>query len=401
MIEAKATMLFDPARHAPLVDVAWDAGRARSAIDAIVRDTIRTANADSLWPVHPEDKDGDTPAFYDLYLGASGVVWALDALRRAGATDAEFRPDLDVSAWLAANRATFPSVDRLEGLLGGDAGLLIAQWRRKPSESTAAALARAVETNLDNPAMELMWGAPGSMLAALAMHETDGAPVWRDLYRRGAERTIAAFAQGPDGISRWTQALWGRTQRMLGLVHGFAGNAHALIRGRSLLDPERWAAVSADLARTLRAMAIWDGAAANWPSHAAEDEPGRKMLMQICHGAPGMIVGLAQLDQPIDDLLIAGGEAVWRAGPLAKGSNLCHGTAGNGYAFLKLFARTGDEMWLVRARAFAMHAMAQSEAEIAHYGMRRFSLWTGDLGLAMHLHSCLAGDAMFPTLDTL
>lgn len=394
-------MLFDTTRHAPFVDVAWDPGRAHSTIDAIVSDTIRAATADALWPIHPEDHEDGATAFYDLYLGASGVVWALDALHRAGATDAEFRPDLDVSAWLASNRAMFPDVERLEGLLGGDAGLLITQWRRRPSESTAAALGRAIETNLDNPAMELMWGAPGSMLVALAMHEADGAPVWRDLYRRGAEGMISTFSPVSDGVSQWTQALWGRKQSMLGLVHGFAGNAHALIRGRSLLDSERWAAVSAELARTLRATAIWDGGIANWPSHVEPGAPGRKMLMQICHGAPGMIVGLADLDQPIDDLLIAGGEAVWRAGPLAKGSNLCHGTAGNGYAFLKLFARTGNRMWLARARAFAIHAIAQNEAEVETYGVRRFSLWTGDLGLAMYLQSCLAGDAMFPTLDTL
>ena len=67
--------------------------------------------------------------------------------------------------------------------------------------------------------------------------------------------------------------------------------------------------------------------------------------------------------RPNDDeherLLLAGGELTWRAGPLAKGANLCHGTAGNGYAFLALFERTGDELWLERARAFAMHAVAQ------------------------------------------
>ena len=42
-----------------------------------------------------------------------------------------------------------------------------------------------------------------------------------------------------------------------------------------------------------------------------------------------------------------------------KGSNLCHGTGGNGYAFLKLHRRTGDPVWLERARAFAMTAIAQ------------------------------------------
>ena len=57
----------------------------------------------------------------------------------------------------------------------------------------------------------------------------------------------------------------------------------------------------------------------------------------------GQVLALA--DYPgdeIDDLLFAAGEAIWRAGPLAKGSNLCHGTAGTGYAFLKLYRRTGD-----------------------------------------------------------
>jgi hypothetical protein len=49
-------------------------------------------------------------------------------------------------------------------------------------------------------------------------------------------------------------------------------------------------------------------------------------------------------------LLLKGGELTWRAGPLAKGSNLCHGTGGNGYAFLKLFRRTGMSAgWLGRA----------------------------------------------------
>ena len=48
---------------------------------------------------------------------------------------------------------------------------------------------------------------------------------------------------------------------------------------------------------------------------------------------------------------VAGGELTWRAGPLVKGSGLCHGTSGNAYAFLVLHRRTGDELWLDRARA--------------------------------------------------
>jgi hypothetical protein len=392
--------VFASSRHAPLNAVAWDEGRARAAIAGIVRETIAAASEHGLWPVHPEDKDGDTPAFYDLYLGASGVVWAQDELKRKGATDLAFRPGLDVSDWIAPNRACFPGYERVESLLSGDAGLLMTQFRRAPAPQTADTLAKAVETNLDHPAMELMWGGCGSMLAALEMHRLTNETNWLAHYRQGADHLIAKLAQDKDtGVRVWEQFLWGRTGKMLGAVHGFAGNALALIRGRAHLDPTAWAETSLSLAHTLERSAIRGEGGVNWPSHVGRDEPGRKLLLQICHGAPGMIVCLAEIDQPIDDILTEAGETIWNAGPLAKGSNLCHGTAGNGYAFLKLFARTKNEMWLSRARAFAMHAIAQSDAEVAHYGMRRYSLWTGDLGLALYLHSCIVGDAQFPTLD--
>jgi len=133
---------------------------------------------------------------------------------------------------------------------------------------------------------------------------------------------------------------------------------------------------------------------ANWPPSTGERNPD-KIRVQWCHGAPGVIASTATLAPASDELtavLVAGGELTWQAGPLRKGPGLCHGTAGNGYAFLKLWQRTGDDRWLQRARAFAMHAIGQLEG-------RRFSLWTGDMGVALYLRSCLDGDARVPTID--
>jgi hypothetical protein len=122
--------------------------------------------------------------------------------------------------------------------------------------------------------------------------------------------------------------------------------------------------------------------------------------MQYCHGSPGFVVCLGDFTDPqVDPLLLPAGETIWAAGPLAKGCNLCHGTAGSGYALLKLYARAGDALWLQRARAFAMHAVGQSEAEHAHVGRLRHSLWTGDEGLAIYLWDCIRASAAFPTLD--
>ena len=104
-------------------------------------------------------------------------------------------------------------------------------------------------------------------------------------------------------------------------------------------------------------------------------------------------------DPSLDDVLRAAGETTWRAGPLKKGSNLCHGTGGNGYAFLKLYWRFGEDVWLERARAFAMHGIAQTQRAYEETGQWRYGLWTGDLGFAIYLLDCVEGKDRFPTLD--
>src|SRR5205814_2048359 len=181
----------------------------------------------------------------------------------------------------------------------------------------------------------------------------------------------------PDGL--WTQRLVGKSTRYLGPAHGFAGCVLAL-------------GDVADVSETLRRFAVEEDGLVNWPPVAGrrlEDNGDGLIRMQWCHGAPGMVATLAHLID--EELAVAGGELTWRAGPLRKGAGLCHGTAGNGYAFLALLERTGDERWLTRARAFAMHAAAQVEQSRSHYGHRRYSLWTGDLGTALYLADCVDG----------
>jgi hypothetical protein len=127
------------------------------------------------------------------------------------------------------------------------------------------------------------------------------------------------------------------------------------------------------------------------------------MLMQWCYGAPGIVTSLAdfppQRSHAIDSLLAGAGHAIWKAGPLTKGHGLCHGTAGNGQAFLTLYRRSGDTLWLERARRFAMHSIAQMDLMRQRHGRGRYTLWTGDPGLAVYLWQCLDGTAGLPGLD--
>jgi hypothetical protein len=206
--------------------------------------------------------------------------------------------------------------------------------------------------------------------------------------------------QEPDGL--WTQELYGERLRFLGAGHGFAGNVRALFSAPEWLDAP--AEVETRALATARAFAIVEDGLASWPPLDIGSRTGAPPRVQWCHGAPGLITCLARLgvgDESHGALLDAAGELVWRAGPIAPNAGLCHGTAGNGFAFLALFSRTGDERWLERARAFAMHAIAQVPRLRAATGRGRYALFTGDLGPALLAAACLHGEPAFPGIDDL
>ena len=405
-------MLHDPARHEALSAPPWDTDQARAAIDHIVRDTERRFVASGWWPLHPRDAEGDDKAGepnYTLYFGAPGVVWALDYLHAVGAASrrVDFALPLLQQAmernrdWLAKGATQ----DETASYLMGDTPVLMMMQGREPTPERADRLAALIERNVEHPAREILWGAPGTMLAALHLHERFGAddPRWAALFRRGAQRLWAQrLWSDAHGCHYWTQDMYGRCSSYIDAVHGFAGTAFVALRGAHLLPAPERAAWQDMIVDTVVRTATREDGRASWRA-VLDTPPGQapRMLMQYCHGAPGFVVNLAGVPPgtALDALLIEAGEATWHAGPLAKGSNLCHGTGGNGYAFLRLWERTGDAMWLERARAFAMHGIAQMHADQAAHGQLRYSLWTGDPGFAIYLWDCLRGKAAFPTLD--
>jgi hypothetical protein len=385
-------VLFEPELHEPLTEDAWDEDRARDAIRGIVADADRAFDPDGLWPAAEWDSWQTDPPLKNLYVGAAGVFLALDLLRRRG--HAETTIDL-----VGATRRTLerwrehPDFEQWSGLpsrpdaalLCGASGLLLAAWRVEPSEDLADELLALVRSNEDNEAVEVMWGAPGTALAARAMVDWTGDRRWAVADRESAESVLAM--RDEDGM--WTNRLYGETFRSLTPPHGLVGNVAAigpaLEEGRQALERE-----TNDL---LGRLAVQEEGLANWP-HREGAEASR---LQWCAGAPGIVAGAASyLDE---ELLLAGAELIWQAGPpgMEKGSGICHGTAGNGHAFLKVFERTGDELWLERARRFAAHALGQIERR----GTGRYSLFTGDVGVALYVADCIAGRSAFPVIDSL
>jgi hypothetical protein len=375
-------VLYAAGQFEPLIDEPWDPARVENAIAAIVADTDAAFDPGELWPAHEWDA-GDAPLpLKHLYVGASGVIWALDALRRRGRAETT----LDLSAAALRTLELFRAEPDIEpgethyrpgALFQGETGPLLVACKLAPNAALAEQLQALVQNNHSNPTDDIAWGIPGTLLVALAMG-------WTETARESA--AVLRKRRGEDSL--WRQD---DDYRGLGTLHGAAGNTLALLR----VEPDDQ--LAGETAAVLARYAARENGLANWPG-APTREPER---LQWCTGAPGILAGA--WDYLDEELVLAGAELIWQAGAHGddKGHGLCHGTSGNGFGLLKAFARTGDERWLERARRFAMHALAQAERIAAANGRRRYSLFTGDVGTALFAAACLEADARFPVLDSL
>ncbi len=335
-------MIYNAKEHVPLAGGPWDERLARYAIADIV---------DEIVAAGPPDEAG-------VYAGIAGELYALRTLGR----------DVD---WT-------PGAGNGPGFAEGEVGIALAT-------RDAARFRAAAPACIEDPWNELLYGAGGALVAARLLGDDDVA-------RAAISRLWSTWSF--DSKLRaciWTQEFNGRRRKSLGFAHGLAGNAYALLRGAGLQSREHQTELMHRVVETLERTALRDGQLVNWPPEP--DDPPDKLRVQWCHGAAGIVCALAgaPAQRALDALLLGAGELVWEAGPLRKSAGLCHGTAGNGWAFLKLNRRTRDRKWLERARRFAMHAIEQRTGER--------ELWTGDAGLAVYLRACIEVDDRWPLLD--
>ena len=218
-------MLFDPRAHEQLVADIWDPVRVNAAIREIVEDAEESF--DDGWTTHPEDilDEGDEERrFRTVYLGGAGVVQGLDSLQRRGLV--ELRREY-VSYLERRYVPDFPDYDHERSLWGGETGIRLVLHRLSPSTENADRLAELIAANAHDARREVMWGSPGTMLAAAAMHELTGEGRWDDLWRASAAWLIGEW-DPQTGL--WTQDLNGLVEQWIGPAHGFAGCMLALAR---------------------------------------------------------------------------------------------------------------------------------------------------------------------------
>lgn len=396
--------MFDATRHEPCTTTSWQL----DAVDAAIRESFG-ASQDCLSKKYwrkPDENDAPT----SLYEGASGVLWAVSQVSASYGESAAI--DLVTTAEeIFADYAKFEAKafsGKFENFEAsyflGHSGQLNVLQRLIPNRyhEFQRSIIHLAKLNITNPTLEILWGGPGSILPVVNNLE-DASESGSDInelhsvFIRQLEylRSQLTFAMEYD-CQFWTQDLYGQLRWLTGAGHGFVGNVYPFLRGQAFLaDTDRQWLHELTVDTVIKTATVSDQLA-NWQK-GLDMQPSSDgyFLLQWCHGAPGIILAVNDIpygySTEFDSVLLKAGETIWQAGPLKKGLGLCHGTDGNGYAFLKLFQRTGDQLWLDRARAFAMHGIEQNQ--------NRPGAWVGDSILPLYLLACQYGTSKIPLWD--
>jgi len=399
-------MLFDTERHELLTATLWDHNIAQKEIKSIIKDVEQSLLPNACWPTHPLDAESYSRVGpkWSAYAGAAGAIHGLQILKNYG-HDVQ-----DLSHLLEEVHSSFtisPDVSVESGLQIGEIGILVPRLLAEPdNQKVSQYLLKCMEETVDLPLYEITSGQSGMMHAALALYRKTGHICWKSIFIKGAKSLMDNWKEDTEtGEWHWQSQVFGPKRHYYGACHGISGNANILLQGIDLL-PSNYSEVIIN--RTISTLNISAKREANLTNWVLCTKPNiDKLLVQWCHGAAGIVTAMAMTPKDnssnsklLDELLKSTGELVWQAGPLLKGSNICHGTSGNGYAFLYLYKRTGNSYWLDRARKFAIHAVEQCRKDRLLYGQGRYTLWTGDVGLAIYLQHCLYPEhTAIPGLD--
>ena len=341
-----------------------------------------------------------------LYHGAAGVIWALHYLQALRASPSERRFDAEVAPLLARHRAWLAAAlpgDETAAYLIGETPILMMAQAHAPTEERAEQIERLIDGNIESPTRELMWGCAG--------HDARGVVHARTHWRVRAGRSCFAAQR-----ERCGRNCSGRTEHECSLldagplrhqhtfidaVHGFVGTASPLIRGRHLLDDASGPSGNACIANTVRRCATSKQGLANWRARLTQPE-GRtaRMLMQFCHGSPGFIVCLGRLSERRARRPAAGGgEATWLPGPLDERLERLPRHRRQRLRVPEVVRAYRRRDWLERARAFAMHAIGQTQADAAATVTCATRCGPATSGSRSILWDCIHARARFPTLD--
>jgi len=312
----------------------------------------------------------EAPAAATLYSGFAGPAWVSEHLE-GRLYDADSEEDLNAEV-----DQTLVELIRGEGpwgrhfdLVSGLAGLGLYALERFPRSSAARILEGVV-----------------ARFAETAEPQPRGI-TWRTARELLPESRRATFSQGALD---------------LGLAHGAAGVLPVLAgacrvgvaeeTARPLLD---------DAVHWLLAQALEDWGTGRFPAWIAEEEPLRRTRLAWCYGDAGISAALLWTARLVDEpgweeaaLEIARGAAARsEESSGVRDAGLCHGAAGLGHLFNRLYQATGDEDLGEAARFWFERTLSRYFAETSLSGFLSWQPQGGHEGEWVETPAFLTGAA--------
>eukprot|EP00419_Tripos_fusus_P061802 CAMPEP_0172926742 /NCGR_PEP_ID=MMETSP1075-20121228/216176_1 /TAXON_ID=2916 /ORGANISM="Ceratium fusus, Strain PA161109" /LENGTH=394 /DNA_ID=CAMNT_0013787877 /DNA_START=84 /DNA_END=1268 /DNA_ORIENTATION=+ len=201
---------------------------------------------------------------------------------------------------------------------------------------------------------ELLFGKAGYLYALLWVKQYCGAGAadFDTCLRETAESLVSTGRRRATRYPDWPLMWHCFNEPYVGAAHGIVGILAMLLHCHSLLSKESQQLVCNTLDRLVAERFV----SGNLPIILGDECDEH---VHWCHGAPGMPGLLAVAAEVLGDATgtlqraaVQAADVVWERGVILKGNGLCHGLAGNGYAFLSLFRLTNDVAQLRRAAAF-------------------------------------------------
>ncbi|XP_063700393.1 lanC-like protein 3 homolog [Culicoides brevitarsis] len=198
-------------------------------------------------------------------------------------------------------------------------------------------------------------------------------------------------------------------KKYLGAAHGISAILFTLLRSSwfsKSTENDEFSNIShtklADIKNSIDYLLRFQAADGNFPTKFDSDD---KHLVHWCHGSPGFIILYAKAylvfkEKSYLEACVRCADNIWHQGLLLKGPGICHGIAGNGYAFLLMFRLTNNPKYLHRAHKFAEFLETDDFKRHSRTPDRPFSLFEGIAGTVCFLIDLMTPEkAAFPFMN--
>jgi len=190
------------------------------------------------------------------------------------------------------------------------------------------------------------------------------------------------------------------SQTYLAGAHGVSGIIYELLDVPELLKDDM---VTKDIKETINFIISLAFESGNYPTRV---NGTKEDLVQWCHGAPSIMMLYCKAFKIFNErrylkAAVDANKVIWERGLLKKGLSLCHGVAGNGYGFLKLYQLTEENKYLQEALHFCEWSWLETGKKTITIPDNAYSLFEGIAGTVCFMEDILTlnSECQFPCFD--